>query len=73
MLLGLFFTFLLATAVLTVIILALALFTVEQQTAAVIERWRKGSRPWMLLRWTSTVGRATAARVRAHFDGAGRG
>lgn len=41
MVLGLFFTFLLAMAVLTVIILALALFTVEQQTAAVIERFGK--------------------------------
>lgn len=41
MVLGLLFTFLLAALVLTVIILALALFTVEQQTAAVIERFGK--------------------------------
>ncbi len=41
MVLGLLFTFLLAVLVLTVIILALALFTVEQQTAAVIERFGK--------------------------------
>jgi chemotaxis protein MotA len=38
----------------------LSAYDTGKMLGTVIERWRKGSRPWMLLRWTSTVGRATA-------------